>query len=138
MLHRRAVLDFSSSRMMRRSVSSNLGRFENAGERDYPLAKATILCQGVSSLVSRTIELPDELYRNLEDAARESGLTPEGWIAATLAANSGSVENRPLYESLQDLLGVIDSAEEPRSGRPRTPLGELIAAKLESQGLRRP
>ncbi|SPF53982.1 conserved hypothetical protein [Candidatus Sulfopaludibacter sp. SbA4] len=88
--------------------------------------------------MSRTIELPDELYRNLERTAREGGLTPEGWIAATLAGNSRSMENRPLYESLQDLLGVIDSAEEPRSSRARTPLDELIAAKLESQGLRRP
>jgi len=86
--------------------------------------------------MSRTIELPDELYRNLERMAQENGLTPEGWIAATLAANSGPTENAPLSESLQDLLGVVDSAEEPR-GR-RTLLGEMVAAKLESQGLRRP
>jgi len=72
--------------------------------------------------MSRTIELPDELYRNLEQTAQESGLTPAGWIAATLAGTSGSMENRPLYESLRDLLGVIDSAEEPRSNRARTPL----------------
>jgi len=96
------------------------------------------LGEGVSRLMSRTIELPDELYRKLEQTAWENGLTPEGWIAATLAGNSVSMENCPLYESLQDLLGVIDSAEEPRSGRTRTPLDELIAAKLERQGLRRP
>ena len=85
--------------------------------------------------MSRTIELPDELYRNLERTARENGLTPEGWIGATLTANSGSPEERPLSESLKDLLGVVNSAEDPPSGRTRTPFGELVAAKLESQRL---
>ena len=43
-----------------------------------------------------TIELPDELYQDLERVARERGLTPADWIAAALPGGSGSIEERPL------------------------------------------
>jgi hypothetical protein len=88
--------------------------------------------------MSKTIELPDELYRDLEKVARERGLTLADWIAATLPGHSGSMEEQPLSELLHGLIGVVDSRTEPRSGHARTPFGEQIARKLERQGLRRP
>lgn len=87
--------------------------------------------------MSRTIELPDELYQDLERVARERGLTPADWIAASLPRGSGSIEERPLPELLQGLIAAVDSTTEPRSGDARTPFGELIARKFEKQGLRR-
>jgi hypothetical protein len=90
---------------------------------------------GVSPM-SKIIELPDELYRDLEKVAREQGLTPADWIAATLP--SRSIDEQPLSELLEGLVGAVDSTNEPRSGHSRTPLSELIARKLEKQGLRRP
>ena len=87
--------------------------------------------------MSRTIELPDELYRDLERVARERGLTPADWIATTIPGGAGSIEQQPLSELLQGLIGAVDSTREPRSGQARTPFGELIARKFERQGLRR-
>jgi hypothetical protein len=86
--------------------------------------------------MSRTVELPDELYQDLERVARERGLTPADWIATTLPGGAGSVAEQPLSELLQGLIGAVDSTEEPRSGHASTPFGELIARKLEGQGLR--
>jgi hypothetical protein len=88
--------------------------------------------------MSRTIELPDELYGDLEKAARERGLTPAAWIAITLRGDSGLTDNRPLAELLQGLIGAVDSTNEARREKSRTPFGELIARKLERQGLHRP
>jgi predicted DNA-binding ribbon-helix-helix protein len=44
--------------------------------------------------MSKTIELPDELYRDLEKVARERGLTLADWIAGTLPGHSGSMEEQ--------------------------------------------
>jgi len=87
--------------------------------------------------MSRTLELPDELYRDLERVARERGLTPADWIASTLPGGSGSIDQEPLSDLLQGLIGIVDSATEPRSDRARTSYGERIARKFERQGLRR-
>jgi hypothetical protein len=86
--------------------------------------------------MSKTIELPDELYRDLERVARERGLTPADWIATTLSGSSGSTDQQPLCELLQGLIGAMDSTKELSEGQARTPFGELIARKLERQGLR--
>lgn len=85
--------------------------------------------------MSGTIELPDQLYSDLERVARESGLTPADWIAVTLPEGGGAVEQQPLSELLQGLIGAVDSTTERRSGTARTPFGELIARKFERQGM---
>ena len=87
--------------------------------------------------MSRIIELPDELYQDLERGAREQGLTPAGWIATTRPGGAGSIDQRPLPDVLHGLIGAVDSTKEPRTGQARTPFGELIARKFEKQGLRR-
>jgi hypothetical protein len=87
--------------------------------------------------MSKTIELPDDLYRDLSQVARERGISPADWIAAALPKRTDSLEERPLSELLHGFIGVVDSTEEPRIGHARTPFGERIAEKLERQGLRR-
>ena len=84
-----------------------------------------------------TLELPDEVYKDLEKVARERGLSPADWIAATLPGGSGSIEERPLSELLQGLIGAVDSTKGPESRHAHTTFGELIARKFERQGLRR-
>jgi hypothetical protein len=88
--------------------------------------------------MSRSLELPDELYRDLETAARERGLTPADWIATTLQSRSGSLDEHPLTELLPGLIGAVDSTTEPRSGNRSTAFSELIATKFERQAFRRP
>ncbi|HMD99232.1 MAG TPA: hypothetical protein VKM93_18135 [Terriglobia bacterium] len=87
--------------------------------------------------MSRSIELPDEIYQDLERVAQQRGLSVAGWIAANLPP-PGPMQERPLSRALQGLLGVVDSAKEPRNGYARTPFSNLVARKLEGQGLRRP
>jgi hypothetical protein len=87
--------------------------------------------------MSRSIELPDEVFKDLEKVARERGLSPADWIAATLPGGSGAIEERPLSELLHGLIAAVDSTKGPQSGNARTPFGELIARKFERQGLRR-
>jgi hypothetical protein len=87
--------------------------------------------------MSRTLELPDELYRELEKVALEHSLTVVDWIAATLPEPS-STGGHSLPELLQGLIGAVDSTEGTRNDVSRTSFGDLIARKLEKQGLRRP
>jgi hypothetical protein len=87
--------------------------------------------------MSRTVELPDEIYRDLERVAREQGLTPAGWIASTLSGGAGATDKRPLSDLLQGLIGVVDSTRETQGGQPHTPFSELITRKFEKQGLRK-
>jgi hypothetical protein len=87
--------------------------------------------------MSRIIELPDQLYRDLERVAQERGLTLADWIATTLPGGSNAIGQQPLSELLQGLIGAVDSTKEQRTNQARTPFGELIARKFERQGLRR-
>ena len=87
--------------------------------------------------MSRIIELPDQLYRDLERVAQERGLTLADWIATTLPGGSNAIGQQPLSELLQGLIGAVDSTTEQRRSQARTPFGELIAREFERQGLRR-
>ena len=78
------------------------------------------------------------MYRDLETVAQERGLTPAGWIAATLPGRSGLIDEQPLSKLLQGLVGAVDSRSESRNGRARPPLSDLIARRLMKQGLREP
>ena len=83
--------------------------------------------------MGRIMELPDEGHRDLERVARERGLTPAGWIAATLSSEPDAAAEQPLPDLLRELIGAVDSSKEPRSGLARTRFGEAIARTFESQ-----
>lgn len=88
--------------------------------------------------MSKAIELPDRVYRDLERAARERGITPADWIAASLPGRCASGEEHSLALLLEGLIGAIDSTGEPRRGGTPSAFGDMVARKLERQGLRRP
>ena len=86
--------------------------------------------------MSRIIELPDELYENLERVAREQGFTLVDWIANAVPATTRSADTRSLTDRLEGLIGSVNSAETPPDERRRTPFSELVSRKFERQGLR--
>ena len=86
--------------------------------------------------VNRTIELPEDVYLGLERAARERGMTTADWIASILQSDQDAAEQQRLHKALNELVGAIDSSEEPRRGH--APLADLVCEKLEKQGLRIP
>jgi predicted CopG family antitoxin len=88
--------------------------------------------------MARTIELPEDVYENLEKAARERGMTASDWIASVVPGDQDSSNQRSLHEVLQSLVGAIDSSEEPTTGYAPTAISELVLEKLQKQGLRRP
>lgn len=74
--------------------------------------------------MSRTLELSDDTYRQLLDAAAAAGLTPVEWIAAHLP---DSAEEEAVPEPTQTLaerfagrVGVIDSRDRAQKPEPRT------------------
>src|SRR5687768_2568509 len=86
------------------------------------------------------VELPDHVYQIAEQAAAREGITPEGWIAATVSRVGVLVPDKvpsegPLSEVLQGLVGVVDSRTDPRHDPHRTAVGDLIAAKFTRQGV---
>jgi len=88
--------------------------------------------------LSRTIELPESVYENLEKVARERGMTAGDWIASILPNDQNSAQKRRLREVLLGLVGALDSTDEPMIGYPPTPISDLVCEKLEKQGLRTP
>ena len=82
------------------------------------------------------IVLPEKVYNDLLTVAQQQGVTPADWIAAQLPLSSQP--EQPLSDLIGDLVGAIDSQEEPHHRFQKTPFGEDIAEKLAQQGLRRP
>jgi len=54
--------------------------------------------------MSRTLELPDEVYAALQADARSSATTPAGWIASRLPAQSNGKE--PIGVPASQALGI--------------------------------
>jgi hypothetical protein len=62
--------------------------------------------------MSRSVELPEPVYRALEQAAAARGMTPAAWIAAHLPPEVPTpAVSRPgtLAERMAPYLGVVDS-----------------------------
>lgn len=63
--------------------------------------------------MSRTIELPDPVYRALRDAAEASGLSPAAWIAVRVGAPAEAGADEPpagtLAERFAGRVGQIAS-----------------------------
>ena len=89
--------------------------------------------------MAQNLQLSDEVYDDLKKLAEARNVTPEEWVEAkVLEERPKDLEERPLSQLLEGLIGAIDSSEEPLGGHPRTKLSDLIAAKLEKQGIKRP
>jgi hypothetical protein len=86
--------------------------------------------------MSKTTELPDEVFRDLEKVAGERGLTPADWIATALPVGSGAMERQPPFDYAPGTYWRCGQHEGGHSGKARSIFGELIARKLEKQGIR--
>ena len=81
------------------------------------------------------ISLPEEIYSSLLAAACAKGISPADWIASQLTTASAGAST---IASTADLIGAIDSQQEPHQNYETTFLGEAIADKLAKQGIKRP
>jgi hypothetical protein len=86
-------------------------------------------------MLDRQISLSEEVYNALLAVAQRSGMTPADWIASKLPSPES---DRSMPELLSGLVGAIDSQQDPHHQYEKTAFGEMIAAKLAKQGLRRP
>jgi hypothetical protein len=72
--------------------------------------------------MNRTLELPENVYAALREAAEASGMTPADWIAAHLPSRDASAENgddgqpsaRTLAHEFEGRIGVIGSGGQER------------------------
>jgi len=83
--------------------------------------------------MSRTLELPDELYERLEKAAAEDGKSPQEWLAMHLPSLDDLTPPSPagtLYEKIKDLIGTFDSGGiENMTEDPNDPLFNILLQK---------
>ena len=82
-----------------------------------------------------TIEVRGDQEALLKAKAEARGVSAEQYAQEILARELGASATLP--DLLADLVGVVDSSRSPGGGHARTPFGDLIAAKLEAQGLRK-
>lgn len=88
--------------------------------------------------MNRTVELPEDVYAALREAAKAIGMTPADWIAAHLPSRSASAadghEGRPSARTLADeftgRIGVIASGGRERLSENT---GERFADHLEAK-----
>jgi hypothetical protein len=88
--------------------------------------------------LTRTIELPESDYQDLEQVARERGMSAGDWIASVLPADHDPSEKHGLHEVLRGLVGAINSTDQPRTEYPPTAISDLVCEEMEKQGLRTP
>lgn len=84
------------------------------------------------------ILLPDEVYTHLLVVAQAEGLSPMEWIAAQLPNTKTSQVQPNPPQDISDLIGSIDSQEQPHQTYQQTVFGEALATKLARQGIQRP
>jgi hypothetical protein len=101
--------------------------------------------QELPPFMRHQVELPDHVYRIAQEAAAREGITPEEWIAQTLSravapvpSDKAGAEERPVREVLRGLVGSFDSSQEVYSGRQISPMAEMVADKLQRQGIEAP
>lgn len=92
--------------------------------------------------MTNVVELPEDVYRMIQQAAEKEGLTPAEWIAAT-ASRAGlpqpaDEESISAREALASFIGVVDSSTETPDPQYRSEFGDLLDAKYERQGIPRP
>ena len=86
--------------------------------------------------MSQTLELPDDVYEALVKVARDGGLTPAEWLAINLQTSAVDIQERPLPDLLNDLIGLVDSTEAQSTHQ--TAFSTALAEKFRKQGLRIP
>jgi hypothetical protein len=89
-------------------------------------------------MTTRHLELHEELYEKLRQAADTEGVSPEEWIQARLPSSTTATGERSLSEALKGLVGSFDSSQEQYGNRQVSPMAEMVADKLQKQGIEVP
>lgn len=97
--------------------------------------------------MTHQVELPDHVYRIIQQAAEKQGITPAEWIEATVSRvgtpvpadhQENAIGERSLREVLNGLVGSFDSSQEQYGDRQVSPMAEMVADKLQKQGIEVP
>jgi hypothetical protein len=87
-----------------------------------------------TEIMSRTLELPDELYERLEKAAAEGHTTPVDWLEHHVPKPNGQstapADKKTLRERLRGLIGNFSSGGQERLSED---CGEKFADYLEQK-----
>jgi hypothetical protein len=83
--------------------------------------------------VGQLLEIPDDVYRALQAAARDEGTTPLGWIATHLPAELGEAARKaPMPQNLADLFaGRVGAIQSGGSERLSEQCGDRVTDYLE-------
>lgn len=81
--------------------------------------------------MSRTLELPDDVYEAVERAAAARGLTPVAWVAAHLppAPPPKRSEAKTLADEFEGYIGVIASGRTDLSADTGKQFADLLEEK---------
>jgi hypothetical protein len=78
--------------------------------------------------MSKTLELPDEVYSALKQAAQKRGTSPEEWIADQLERCES--EPKTLYDLMKDKIGGVHSGGKERIAENASEIfGEILEGK---------
>lgn len=91
--------------------------------------------------MANVVELPEDVFLLIQQAAEQEGVTPAEWIAETLRTSlrqPGYEGNLSAREALDSFIGVVDSSTETPDLRYRSQFGDLLDAEYERQGIPRP
>jgi hypothetical protein len=84
--------------------------------------------------MSRTLELPDELYERLEKAAANDQTTPVGWLEQHVPKRNGQAPPSEVKKTLRERLhGIIGSVASQADQRLSENTGEKFADYLEQK-----
>jgi hypothetical protein len=83
--------------------------------------------------------LPDEIYSHLLAVAQAEGISPIEWITTKLPSISEPRQSDSnSFGNVSDLIGAINSQEQPLQTYQKTSFGEALALKLAKQYIKRP
>lgn len=96
--------------------------------------------------MAHQVELSDHVYQKIQQAAEQQGITPSEWIeAAFLQTNVPTTTDKETITSeqylgdvLQGIVGSFDSSKEQYDNRRVNPMAEMVADKLQKQGVEIP
>jgi hypothetical protein len=93
-----------------------------------------------------SIELPDDVYQRISEAAKQQGITPEEFIAASVSRvgkpvlADGPPANEQRFQSVAEAIAphTVDSRAHTPDPKYRSAFGDLVDEKMAKQGFKRP
>lgn len=89
-------------------------------------------------MAEHTITIAESTYQDLSAELEAKGISLDSWIVSMLSISTELPKPEPASEFPEDLIGSIDSTEDPAHISEKTAFGDALKAKFEKQGLRFP